>query len=311
MKEVDNGIFLLQGKKSSNIYFIQQKDGVIIDTGHPHHATENLAILKKFGLTVKDVKYIINTHAHPDHVGGNIHFLNYFSDAKIISSIKTQQYLKKKKQYALYDDIEDIAEPSPIHIEVKDGDYFNIGNKSIRFLETPGHTYDSISIELDENILFSGDTLYQNIVPQVDYYDDLLFSLSVLDKTYEKLVAKNYKKIFPGHGSPFDNSEKLFATLRRKIKRFTDNPLLLLVNTVCPLLELYIKKVPGKTMSEVLVVFDEYLHRPVSVNLWPTFNNTDFLDSIEKALFLMKTMNMIIIDDDGRIYLSGELNEHL
>ena len=76
-------------------------------------------------------------------------------------------------------------------------------------------------------------------------------------------------------------------------------------------MELYIKKVPGKTMSEVLVVFDEYLHRPVSVNLWPTFNDTDFSDSIEKALFLMKTMNMIIIDDDGRIFLSGELNEHL
>lgn len=309
--EVDNGIFLLQGKKSSNIYFIQQKDGIIIDTGHPHQATENLRALKDFGLTANDVKYIINTHSHPDHVGGNIHFLNYFSEAKIISSIRTQRYLEKKRQYALYDDIEDIAESSPIHIKVKDGDCFNIDNRNIRFLETPGHTGDSISIELDNNILFSGDTLYQNIVPQVDYYDDLLFSLSVLDKTYERLAARDCKKIFPGHGIPFDNSEKVFAMLRRKIKRFTDNPLLLLVNTVCPLLELYIKKVPGKTMSEVLVVFDEYLHRPVSVNLWPTFNDTDFSDSIEKALFLMKTMNMIIIDDDGRIFLSGELNEHL
>ena len=86
--EVDNGIFLLQGKKSSNIYFIQQKDGIIIDTGHPHQATENLKALKDFGLTANDVKYIINTHSHSDHVGGNIHFLNYFSEAKIISIIK-------------------------------------------------------------------------------------------------------------------------------------------------------------------------------------------------------------------------------
>lgn len=311
LKDFDNGIFLLQGKKSSNIYFIRGKDGIIIDTGHPHQAKENLNVLKDFGLFPGDVKYIINTHSHPDHVGGNVEFLNYFSNAKIINSIKTQPYLAKKKQYALYEDIEDVADTYPIHIEVKDCECLESGNTKIKFIETPGHTVDSISIEINEEFLFSGDTLYQNIVPQVDYYDDLPVSLSLLKATYNKLATKNYKKVFPGHGNPFDNLGKVFAMLKRKTDKFTDNPLLLLVNTICPLLELYFKKFPGKTTDEILPIFNEYLNRPVSANFWPTFKDTDFNDTVEKALFLMKAMNMITINDNGRIFLAGELNEHL
>lgn len=311
LKDCGSGIFLLQGNKSSNIYFINQKDGIIIDTGHPHQAAENLNHLKEFGITENDVKYIINTHSHPDHVGGNVEFLNYFSDVKIISSIKTQPYIKKKKQYALYEDIEDAAEYYPIHIEVTDKEQLNLGNKIFKFIETPGHTTDSVSIEFEDNILFSGDTLYQNVVPQVDYYNDLPISLQQLKNSYEKLAVKNYIKVFPGHGSPFEDLDKVFAMLYRKIERFDRNPQLLLVNTICPLIELYLKKNPGKTMEQILPVFCEYLNRPLSAGFWLTFRNTDFNDSVEKALLLLKAMNIITTNDSEEFFLAGELNEHL
>lgn len=311
LMDCGNGIFLLQGNKSSNIYFISLKPGVIIDTGHPHQAAENLNCLKKFGIASNDVKYIINTHSHPDHIGGNVEFLNYFPDAKIVNSVKTPSYIKRKKQYALYEDIEDTAEYLPASIEVTDGEVLTIGNKTFGFMETPGHTADSVSIEFDNTVLFSGDTLYQNIVPQVDYYNDLPVSLSQLKNSYEKLKAGNYTKIFPGHGVPFDNTDKIFAMLFRKIERFEKNHQLLLVNTICPLIELYLKKNPGKTMEQILPVFCEYLNRPVSAELWLTLKNIDFCDSIEKALVLMRAMNIITTNGDGEFFLAGELNEHL
>lgn len=311
LKDCGHGIFLLLGNKSSNIYFMHQKDGIIIDTGHPHQAAENLNSLKEFGITKNDVRYIINTHSHPDHVGGNVEFLNYFSNAQIINSIQTQPYIKKVKSYAFYEDIEDTVEHYPVHKEVTDGEELKLGNKIFKIIETPGHTADSISIELEEDILFSGDTLYQNIVPQVDYYDDLLLSLQQLKDSYKKLKTKNYKKIFPGHGNPFENVDTIFAMLHRKIEKFNENPQLLLVNSICPLLELYLKKNPGKTIQQIVSVFNEYLNRPVSVNLWPTFKNTDFCDSTEKALILMKVMNIITTNDHNEFFLAGELNEHL
>lgn len=311
VKECGDGIFLLPGNKSSNIYFIHQKDGVIIDTGHPHQAAENVRCLKEFGIAKNDVKYIINTHSHPDHVGGNTEFLNYFSDAQIINSIKTQPYIKKVKSYAFYEDIKDTVAPYPVHREVTDGEELKLGSRTFRIIETPGHTADSVSIELAESVLFSGDTLYQNIVPQVDYYNDLLFSLQQLKDSYRKLKAKNYKKIFPGHGAPFENLEKIFAMLLRKIEKFTENPQLLLVNSICPLLELYLKKNPSKTIQQIVAVFSEYLNRPASANLWPSFKNVDFCDSTEKALVLMKVMNIIATNDNDEFFLAGELNEHL
>ncbi|MCH5149387.1 MAG: MBL fold metallo-hydrolase [Spirochaetales bacterium] len=312
LKDCGSGFFLLPGNKSSNIYFIQQKDAIIIDTGHPHQAAENLNCLKEFGIAKNDVKYIINTHSHPDHVGGNIEFLNYFSDAQIINSKKTKPYIKKKKSYALYEDIEDAAECYPIHIEVTDTEELKLGSRTFKIIETPGHTADSVSIACEEEeLLFSGDTLYQNIIPQVDYYNDLPFSLGQLRDSYGKLKAKKYKKIFPGHGSPFENSDKVFAALHRKIEKFTENPQFLLINTICPLIELYLKKNPGKTIQQIVSIFGEYLNRPVSANLWPTFKNADFRDSVEKALILMKAMNILTINGSDEFFLAGELNEHL
>lgn len=311
LKDCDDGIFLLQGNKSCNIYFIQRKVGVIIDTGHPNQAVSNLTALKDFGIKSNDVHYIINTHSHPDHVGGNVEFLKYFKEAKIINSTKTKFYQERKKQYALYQDIEDTFEDYPISFTVNDADVLDLSDANIRFVETPGHTADSISLELDNKFLFSGDTLYQKIIPQVDYYQDLTVSLSELKKSYDKLQASSCKKIFPGHGTPFEKTDKIFNMLNRKLSKFMDNPLLLLINTICPLLELFFKKNPGKTMEEIIPIFEEYLQRPVCAKLWPTFENIDFYESIEKALFLMKTMNMITIDENGGFFLNGELNSHL
>lgn len=82
-----------------------------------------------------EIKYIINTHFHYDHSGGNDYFLSVFNDKKIT-----------------FINSEDSSSP-------KDGEVFSVGEIMLEIILTPGHTPESICIKAG-NRLITGDTLF-------------------------------------------------------------------------------------------------------------------------------------------------------
>jgi glyoxylase-like metal-dependent hydrolase (beta-lactamase superfamily II) len=129
--------------------------------------------LKKNGWRAK---YVINTHSHFDHVLGNEQ-MTEVTDAKIVQYKNSQ--LRK-----------DVA--------VSDGDTIEIGNIRLRVLHTPGHSKDSMCLLLEDQFIFTGDTLFVGSCGRVDLpgsdpkemYYSLFDRLAKLD---EDLI------IYPGH----------------------------------------------------------------------------------------------------------------
>jgi hydroxyacylglutathione hydrolase len=130
--------------------------------------------LKKNGWRAK---YIINTHTHFDHVLGNEQMAEV-TGAKIVQHKNSQ--LKK-----------DIA--------VSDGDTIEIGGSiNLQVLHTPGHSKDSMCLLLDDQFIFTGDTLFVGNCGRVDLpgsdAKDMYYSLfDKLAKLDEKLI------LYPGH----------------------------------------------------------------------------------------------------------------
>jgi hydroxyacylglutathione hydrolase len=114
---------------------------------------------------------------------------------------------------------------------IKDGNEFKLGNMSLRILETPGHTYDSISIAVfDENFhngavgVFTGDALFVGDVGRTDFYPDEAEKVAgLLYDSLQKLIKLGAQTIvYPAHGAGSvcgDNmAEREFSTIGHELK---------------------------------------------------------------------------------------------
>lgn len=103
-----------------------------------------LAKLAQAGLKLK---YVIDTHTHADHVSDSCE-LAHATDAKVVMSEKTKS--------------------ERLQLPVKEGSVLKLGAHVLRFLETPGHTVDSVSIAADP-YLFTGDSLLLDDCGRTDF----------------------------------------------------------------------------------------------------------------------------------------------
>ena len=141
----------------------------VIDPGLSPEAV--LKFIKENGLWLK---YIINTHDHFDHTGGNS-LLAKSTGAKIAMHGTAR---------------------SPHDIELKDDDVLKLGSLSLRIIHTPGHTLSSICI-LAGKELVTGDTLFVGKVGGTGYGQDARDEYESLHEKLMKLPPDT--RVWPGH----------------------------------------------------------------------------------------------------------------
>ena len=124
----DNYGFILQDEASGKI--------AIIDAPEPRAITERLAVL---GLNKLD--YILNTHWHPDHAGGNV-------------------LLKKRYGAAIFGP-QEVTRIAPLDHVLKPGDIFMLGNTKLDVIDLGGHTLGHIGyVDRAGGQAFVADTIF-------------------------------------------------------------------------------------------------------------------------------------------------------
>ena len=132
-----------------------------------------------------NLKYILNTHHHYDHIGGNTE-------------------LKKKFGSVVLGFNGDAKRIPEIDILLKDNEIWNIGNFKAKIIHIPGHTTGHICFYFfDENLLFTGDTLFSLGCGRIfeGTYEQMYDSLNKL-----KSLPKE-TKIYCGHEYTLNNSK--------------------------------------------------------------------------------------------------------
>lgn len=173
------------------VYCKNTKEGMIVDPGG-----DMQTILGKIEEKELNIKYIVLTHGHGDHIGAvpelkeklGVPLLIHEEDKDMIrdpeinlSSIMAMGEISLKADRLL-----------------KDGDMIELGDISAQVIHTPGHTKGGISLKIG-GYLITGDTLFRRSIGRTDLaggnYDTIIKSIK------EKLLILDDELIvLPGHG---------------------------------------------------------------------------------------------------------------
>ena len=184
---------ITNGKWKENCYVVSNvnNEALIIDPG-----SDEIRIINFIKNNNLNAVAIINTHAHYDHVGAISKLKDEFSTPLFLHS-KDDKLLKTANLYAnLFDGIGPIKIPSVDYYfdQIDIQDYLT--SFSINVLSTPGHTWGSVCL-LIEDCLFTGDTLLNGKIGRVDLpggdAPTLKKSLTIISK------LPHQTNIYPGH----------------------------------------------------------------------------------------------------------------
>jgi endoribonuclease LACTB2 len=181
------------GYGSTNYYVIGAgKNRLLVDVGWPGTLGKLLANLKRKGIAIEEIRYLLATHYHPDHAGlvqevknKGVRLIVAEGQGDFIPGLK--QWMKPEMHYV---DI-DLRDNTPVTLAESRAFLAKLDIAG-EIVSTPGHSDDSVTLILDSGDAFTGD------LQSVSRADEL--EVEAVTASWEKIRAKGAKKIHPGHG---------------------------------------------------------------------------------------------------------------
>src|SRR5438445_101137 len=203
--KVSGNIYMLEGQ-GGNIAASVGEDGiVIVDDQFAPLADKIQAALKELKITDKPVRFVINTHYHGDHTGGNVPFNN--AGSTLIAQDNVRKRLESGGTAGNGGSIKMEVKPAekaalPI-ITFEHDVTVHLNGEDIRALHFPyGHTDgDSIIFFPKNNVVHMGDDFVRYGFPFIDVASggSAQGIIDAMEKTTAQLPAD--VKVIPGHGA--------------------------------------------------------------------------------------------------------------
>ncbi|MBR3035744.1 MAG: MBL fold metallo-hydrolase [Lachnospiraceae bacterium] len=217
------------GDRKACMHLIDTGEGlVLIDMGFPHTYPLLLDSIFRLGFDPKDVKTVILTHGHFDHVGALAQFRETYGCRIGISRID-HDYLKTREDYVLKALTEPVAPmfsvPEDFDYLFEDGDTFELGNLKIDLQIVPGHTpgvlgffFDAVGPEGPMRCGLIGGVGLSSIHPW--YMEHFDFPKDLPQQMLSKVLSLKEEHVdihlgnHPGNNDTLEKREKMLETVR-------------------------------------------------------------------------------------------------
>lgn len=199
-RDLGHGVHMLESF-GGNIGVVAGDEGVLlIDAEWPELHQKVLAAVAR--ISSKPVRYLVNTHWHWDHVGGDGQFAK--AGAVIFSSPETRDYIAGAQATEHAPPGTPYAhDPGAIPVvTIKSGTTFHVGGQTVEILHVePAHTNGDLIVRyVEADVIQTGDTFFHGFYPDIDQpHGGTIDGMIVLyDKLYR--MCGPHTKIIPGHG---------------------------------------------------------------------------------------------------------------
>ncbi len=219
--------YYIPGATNVGVYRYRNGLCTLVDTGLDNTTGRKiLEVLEDNGLKVK---YIVNTHAHPDHFGAN-NFIKENQPASLTAASHKEKIFMENsilEGMVLYG-----ASPMPglstrvlkardtiVDIEITE-DHINLGDKRFEILPLEGHSFGQIGVATEDNVLFCGDAFFSE--DKIEKYPfPFLFDVGAHLKTLEYLLGTDYDYYILSHCD--EPPEKPKSLIQKNIDNVKEN----------------------------------------------------------------------------------------
>ncbi|MFT5504318.1 MAG: glyoxylase-like metal-dependent hydrolase (beta-lactamase superfamily II) [Gammaproteobacteria bacterium] len=227
---------------ASNYLIGSNGEYAVIETGTCHTVPEVLSTMADLKIDPGQIKYVIPTHIHLDHVGGAGLMMENFKEASLVIHPRGARHVinpekliagsiavyGESKFHELYGELKPIDEQRVIVAD--DLHRLSLGSRELLFLDTPGHARHHFCIydELTRGF-FTGDT-FGLCYPELKHHPHGLiptsspihFDPDAMFKSIDRLLDYKPKTMYLTHFDTIDNPQKRSDSLRSWINNYLD-----------------------------------------------------------------------------------------
>ena len=209
---------------ANNIMCFDGDNATLIDSGYVAHAEQTVALVGN-ALQGRRLKYLINTHSHSDHIGGNAALQTAFNCEIMVPAGLHATIADWDQDALLLSPLGQQAARFQHDHLISAGCEIEMGELNWQALAVPGHDMEALAYyNPEKRILISGDALWENGFGVI--FPELLGEANGLESTRETLEMLSklaIDTIIPGHGSPFVTVDAAFERAFRRLSHFESN----------------------------------------------------------------------------------------
>jgi glyoxylase-like metal-dependent hydrolase (beta-lactamase superfamily II) len=213
LKQVGTGVYAAidgpEHKSGANAGFVIGDDGVLVIDSFFYPDSTRALVAEIHRLTDKPIRYVVNTHYHVDHTGGDAVLKQ--SGATIIAHRNVRAWVHPENIHLLGDritpnmkaQIEEIPLPD---VTTTTGLTIWLGSREVVVRPVLGHTGGDLDVYVpDSKVLFTGDLLWRKIPPNL--IDGSVKEWTATDADFIALPDAAHIIFVPGHGDVADVSD--------------------------------------------------------------------------------------------------------
>lgn len=210
---------------ANNIVFVNGVTAVV-DTGYWTHQAQTVALVNG-AVGTRGLSFVLNTHLHSDHCGGNAALAQRYPDAQLLIPPGQSQYVEAWDPVALtYEPTGQHCPPFKFHGVLRSGNEIQLGQLTWQIHAAPGHDPHSLILfEPSNRILISADALWENGFGVVFQELEGEKAFDEVAQTLDLVERLNPRRVIPGHGRVFSDVAAALCRARRRLDGFIQDPL--------------------------------------------------------------------------------------